>query len=202
MEKRSNATRLSLGIPCKIRKFNKRGGNWCYSEGLIRKILRGYLLLETDQELELDESIRIKLMIRRYYGFENCHVNPLSLSGVDNKYIEATVIRRGNPTINEEPSYGVRISNQSFKRGFHKRSTIVEQRKEERREAERRITDREIVELIELASEMGMDNVVFRSGHYVPKSTRQRQSDRRELLDRRLSVIEKADCNTLPRDKR
>ncbi len=55
-----------------------------------------------------------------------------------------------------------------------------------RRNGERRITDKGLEELIESAVELGMENIIFRSGKYYPSSTRNKDKDDRRLFDRRI----------------
>lgn len=53
---------------------------------------------------------------------------------------------------------------------------------EERRKGERRITEKGILELIDLCLELGMKNIICRSGKYYPSSTRLNTKDRRRSL--------------------
>jgi hypothetical protein len=53
---------------------------------------------------------------------------------------------------------------------------------EERRKGERRITEKGILELIESCLELGLKNIIFRSGTYYPSSTRHNTNDRRRLI--------------------
>jgi hypothetical protein len=53
---------------------------------------------------------------------------------------------------------------------------------EERRKGERRITEKGILELIESCLELGLKNIICRSGKYYPSSTRHNTNDRRRLI--------------------
>ncbi len=55
-----------------------------------------------------------------------------------------------------------------------------------RRNGERRITDKGLEELIESAVELGLKNVISRSGTYYPSSTRNNTNGDRRLFDRRI----------------
>ncbi|GJQ58557.1 MAG: hypothetical protein D8M57_09195 [Candidatus Scalindua sp. AMX11] len=186
MEKRSRTIRFSLGIPCEIGKFNRETGNWICSEGLIRKVDGQYLILETEQKLKLDEGVRLTILNRRWDSFNKGDKKPQGFYGRDQLSLDANVVRYGKQPTDEQSGYCVKVSTESFTGTYYSQDQLVERRNEERRKGERRITDNEIVEFIELASEIGMENVVFRSGYYVPKSTRQPSAERRAFMDRRV----------------
>ncbi|MCP5007826.1 MAG: hypothetical protein GY941_28400 [Planctomycetes bacterium] len=185
MNKRSHTLRLPMGIPCEAGKFDKETDKWTYSESLIHKVDKDYLILQTQQTLEVDESIRLILFTSTCNNSGSGYTEPEIATERDDQYIEATVVRHCNTLTDMYPGYGVMVSNRSVADNHHTHGKAVERRKGVRRKGERRITDRKIIELIELASEIGMDNVVYRSGCYAPKSTRQASTDRRILLDRR-----------------
>ncbi len=53
---------------------------------------------------------------------------------------------------------------------------------EERRKGERKITEKGLLEPIESAVELGLENIIFRSGTYYPSSTRHNTKDKRKRL--------------------
>ncbi len=73
-----------------------------------------------------------------------------------------------------------------FQRKYYTLKIILNERKEERRKGERRITEKGLLELIEFAVELELNNIIFRSGTYYPSSTRHNTKGKRRLFDRRI----------------
>ena len=106
--------------------------------------------------------------------------------GFDDLYIKAKVVRACNSKLNGRRRFGIAFENTLFKWKYFTSKKILNERKEERRKGERRITEKGILELIESAVELGLENVIFRSGTYCPSSTRHNTKDKRRSFDRRI----------------
>jgi hypothetical protein len=108
------------------------------------------------------------------------------VSGFDDLYIKARVVRACNSKVNGSRRFGIEFENILFKWKYYTSKKILNERKEKRRKGERRITENGLSELIESAVELGLKNVIFRSGTYYPSSTRHNTKDKRRLFDRRI----------------
>ncbi len=119
------------------------------------------------------------------------------VSGFDDLYIKAKVVRACNSKVNGRRRFGIVFENILFKWKYYTSKKILNERKEERRTGERRITEKGLLELIESAVEPGLENIIFRSGTYLeniifrsgtyyPSSTRNNTKGKRRLFDRRI----------------
>ena len=129
MDKRSNTLKLSLGIPCEIGRLNEEINRWMFSEGLLRKTNGNNLVLETQQVLMGNELIRIKLREVSRHSFENDYLKPVCISGNDDGYREARVVRCYDLEIDGKYSYGISIVNRSSQLRHYKHDNKQEQKK-------------------------------------------------------------------------
>ncbi len=186
MEERRIMQRLPLRFPCEIGRLNKEINQWEFSEELVCNIAGRGLLLETEKDLAVDGFIKLNLQKRSWHRYREGYVKLFCVLGFDDLYIKAKVVRAGNSEVNGRRSFGIEVENTLFKWKYYTSKKILNERKEERRKGERRITEKGLLELIQLAVELEKNNIIFRSGTYYPSSTRHNTKDKRRLFDRRI----------------
>ena len=186
MEERRIMQRLPLSFPCEIGRLNKEINQWGFSEELVCNIDGSGLLLETKKDLAVNEFIKLNLHKRSWHRYREGYVKLFCVSGFDDLYIKAKVVRACNSKVNGRRRFGLEFENILFKWKYYTSKRILNERKEERRKGERRITEKGLLELIESAVELELKNVIFRSGTYYPSSTRHNTKDKRRLFDRRI----------------
>ncbi len=186
MEERRIMQRLPLNFPCEIGRLNKEINQWGFSEELVCNIDGSGLLLETKKDLAADEVIKLNLHKKSWLRYREGYVKLFCVSGFDDLYIKARVVRACNSKVNGRRRFGIEFENILFKWKYYTSKKILNERKEERRKGERRITEKGLLELIESAVELELKNVIFRSGTYYPSSTRHNTKDKRRLFDRRI----------------
>jgi hypothetical protein len=101
---------------------------------------------------------------------------------------EIKVVSACKSEVNGIRRFGLKLKNILFKWKYYTSKKILNERKEERRKGERRNTEEGLLELIESAVELGIRNVIFRSGTYHPSSTRNNTKSTRRLFNRRVLV--------------
>ncbi len=186
MEERRIMQRLPLSFPCEIGSLNKKFNQWEFSEELVCNIDGNGLLLETKKDLAVDEFIKLNLHMRSWHRYREGYVKLFCVLGFDDLYIKAKVVRACNSIVNGRKRFGIEFKNILFKWKYYTSKKILNERKEERRKGERRITEKGVLELIQNAVELGLKNVIFRSGTYCPSSTRHNTKSKRRRLDRRI----------------
>ncbi len=186
MDERRTLQRLPLSFPCEIGRLNKETNQWEFSEELVCNIDGSGLLLETKKDLAVGEFIKLNLYKRSWQRYREGDVRLLCVLGFDDLYIKAKVVRACNSKVNERRRFGIEVKNVLFKWKFLTPKKILNERIAERRKGERRITEKGVLELIEYGAELGLENVILRSGKYYPSSTRHNTKDKRRLLDRRI----------------
>lgn len=186
MEERRSMQRFPLSFPCEIGRLNREINQWGFSEELVCNIDGSGLLLETKKHLTVGEIIKLNLHKESWQRFKEGYVKLFCVSGFDDLYIKAKVVRACNSKANGRRRFGIKFENILFKWKYYTSKKILNKRKEERRKGERRITEKGIVELIESCLELGLENIIFRSGKYHPSSTRHNTKGRRRLLHRRI----------------
>jgi hypothetical protein len=186
MEERRIMQRFPLSFPCEIGRLNKDINQWKFSEELVCNIDGRGLLLETNKDLAVDEFIKLNLHKRSWHRYREGYVKLFCISGFDDLYIKAKVVRTCNSNVDGKRRFGIKFENIMFKWKYYTSKKILNERKEERRKGERRITEKGVLELIEYAVELGLENIIFRSGKYYPSSTRHNTKGNRRLFDRRI----------------
>ncbi len=182
MEERRIMQRLPLSFPCEIGRLNKEVNQWGFSEELVCNIDGSGLLLETKKDLAVDEFIKLNFHKRSWHRYRKGYVKLFCVLGSDDFYIKAKVVRACNSIVNGIRRFGIEFENILFKWKYYTSKKILNERKEERRKGERRITEKGILKLIQSAVELGLKNVIFRSGTYYPSSTRHNTKDKRKRL--------------------
>ncbi len=134
----------------------------------------------------MDEFIKLGLHKRSWHRYREGYVKLFCVSGFDDLHIKARVVMACNSEVNGRLRFEIEFENIIFKWKYFTPKKILNERKEERRKGERRITDKGLVELIESAVELGLKNVISRSGTYYPSSTRNNTNGDRRLFDRRI----------------
>ncbi len=186
MEERRTMQRLPLSFPCEIGRLNRDINQWEFSDELVCNINGSGLLLETRKDLAVDEFIKLNLHKSSWQRYKEGYVKLFCVLGFDDLYIKARVVSAGNSEVNGKMRFEIEFENIFFKWKYFTQKKILNERKVERRKGERRITDKGLVELIESAVELGVKNVISRSGTYYPSSTRNNSNGDRRLFDRRI----------------
>jgi hypothetical protein len=186
MEEKRIMQKLPLSFPCEIGRLNKVINQWGFSEEFVCDIDGSGLLLETSKDLAVGEFIKLNLHKRGWHRYKEGYVKLFCVSGFDDLYIKAKVVRAGNLEVNGRRRFEIEFENIFFKWKYYTSKKILNERKEERRRGERRITEKGILELIESCLELGLKNIIFRSGTYYPSSTRHNTKGDRRLFDRRI----------------
>ncbi len=177
----------------KLGRLNRKINQWEFSEELVCNIDGSGLLLETRKDLAVDEFIKLNLHKRSWHRYREGYVRLFCIVGFDDLYINAKVVRACNSIVNGRRRFGIKVENILFKWKYYTSKKILNERKEESRKGVRRITENGLVELIESAVELGLKNVISRSGTYYPSSTRHNTKDKRRLFDRRILLPVKVD---------
>jgi hypothetical protein len=188
MEEKRIMQRLPLNFPCEIGKLNKEINQWEFSEELVCNIHGKGILLETNKDLAVDECIKLNLRKRSWHRYKEGYVKLLCILGFEDLYIKAKVVRTCKSEVNEIRRFGLKLKDILFKWKYYTSKRILNERKEERRKGERRITEKGLLEHIECAVELGLKNVIFRSGTYHPSSTRNNTKGTRRMFDRRVLI--------------
>ena len=188
MQEKRIMQRLLLDFPCEIGRFNKEIDQWEFSEELVCNIHGKGILLETKKDLAVDECIKLNLHKRGWHRYREGYVKLLCILGFDDLYIKAKVVRACHSKVNGVRRFGIELKNILFKWKYYTSKKILNERKEERRKGERRITEKGLLELIESAVELGLKNIISRSGMHYPSSTRYNTKRGRRLFDRRILI--------------
>ncbi len=188
MEEKRIMQRLPLSFPCEIGRLNKEINQWKFSEELVCNIHGKGIFLETKKDLAVDECIKLNLRKRSWHRYREGYVKLLCILGFDDLYIKAKVVRACKSEVNGIRRFGLELTNILFKWKYYTSKKILNERKEERREGERRITEKGLLEHIESAVELGLRNIISRSGTYCPSSTRNNTKGTRRLFDRRALI--------------
>lgn len=188
MEEKRIMQRLLLSFPCEIGRLNKEIDQWEFSEELVCNIHGKGILLETKKDLAVDECIKLHLHKRSWHRHREGYVKLICILGFDDLHINAKVVRICNSEVNGVRRFGLKLKNILFNWKYYTSEKILNKRKEERRQEERRITEKGLLELIESAIELGLKNIIFRSGTYHPLSTRHNTKRKRRWFNRRVLI--------------
>ncbi len=131
MEERRIMQRLPLSFPCEIGRLNKEINQWGFSEELVCNIDGSGLLLETKEDLAVDESIKLNLHKRSWHRYREGYVKLFCVSGFDDLYIKAKVVRACNSKVNGRRRFGLEFENILFKWKYYTSKRILNERKEE-----------------------------------------------------------------------
>ena len=186
MDEKRIMQRFLLSFPCEIGRLNKEINQWKFSEELVCNIHGKGLLLETKKDLAVDESVKLNLHKRSWHKYREGYVKLLCVLGVDDLHIKARIVRACQSEAIGLRRFGLEYKNIMFKWKYYTSKRILDERKEERRKGERRSTEKGLLEHIECAVELGLENIIFRSGTYHPSSTRTNTKGTRRLFDRRI----------------
>ena len=188
MEEKRIMQRLLLRFPCETGRLNKEINQWEFSEELVCNIHGKGILLETKKDLAVDEYIKLNLRKKSWHSYREGYVKLLCVLGFDDLHIKARIVRACKSEVIGLRRFGLEYKNIMFKWKYYTSKIILNERKEERRKGERRSTEKGLLEHIESAVELGLKNIIFRSGTYHPTSTRTNTKGTRRLFDRRVLV--------------
>ncbi len=184
-EEKRMMQRLPLSFPCEIGRLNKEINQWEFSEELVCNVEGSGLLLETKKDLAVGEFIKLNLHERRWHRYREGYVQLFCILGFDDLYIKAKVVRACDSKVIGKRRFGIEVENILFKWKYSTSKKIQNEMIAERRQRDRRIRERGLFRLLELAVELKLENVIFKSRTYYPSSTRIFINDKRRLFDRR-----------------